>query len=124
MPSHQLWVIAKVSYIKIIIFFNACWTYSLLYISLELTGCSFLLKPNFENNLWNYLASFQRMKFLILLHHLLLFLHYHVQLFGTPWTAAHQASLSFTISQCLLKLVSIESVMLSNHLILCHPLLL
>ena len=41
----------------------------------------------------------------------------------TPWTAAHQASLSFTISQSLLKLVSIESVMPSSHLILCHPLL-
>ena len=47
----------------------------------------------------------------------------HVQLFATPWTAAHQASLSFTISQGLLKLMSIESVMPSNHLILC-PLLL
>ena len=42
----------------------------------------------------------------------------------TPWTAAHQASLSFTISQSLLKLMSIESVMPSNHLILCHPLFL
>ena len=48
----------------------------------------------------------------------------HVQLFATPWTAAHQASLSFTISQSLLKLMSIESVMPSNHLIICHPLLL
>ena len=47
-----------------------------------------------------------------------------VQLFATPWTSAHQASLSFTISQTLLKLMSIESVMPSNHLILCHPLLL
>ena len=47
-----------------------------------------------------------------------------VQLFATPWTAAHQASLSFTNSQSLLKLMSIESVMPSNHLILCHPLLL
>ena len=47
-----------------------------------------------------------------------------VQLFATPWTAAQQASLFFTISQSLLKLMSIESVMLSNHLILCHPLLL
>ena len=47
-----------------------------------------------------------------------------VQLFMTPWTAAHQASLSFTISQSLLKLMSIESVMPSNHLILCRPLLL
>ena len=42
----------------------------------------------------------------------------------TPWTAAHQASLSFTISQSLRKLMSIESAMLSNHLILCCPLLL
>ena len=47
-----------------------------------------------------------------------------VQLFATPWTAAHQASLSFTVSQCLLKCMSIELVMLSKHLILCHPLLL
>ena len=43
---------------------------------------------------------------------------------ATPWTAACPASLSFTISQSLLKLMSTESVMLSNHLILCHPLLL
>ena len=47
-----------------------------------------------------------------------------VQLFATPWTAARQASLSITISQSLLKLMSIESVMPSNHLILCHSLLL
>ena len=44
-----------------------------------------------------------------------------VRLFATPWTAAGQASLSFTVSQSLLKLMSIESVMPSNHLILCHP---
>ena len=43
---------------------------------------------------------------------------------ATPWTAAHQASLSITNSRSLLKPMSIESVMLSNHLILCHPLLL
>ena len=47
-----------------------------------------------------------------------------VQLSMTPWTAASQASLPFTISRSLLKLMSIESVMPSNHLILCHPLLL
>ena len=47
-----------------------------------------------------------------------------VQFFVTTWTAAHQASLAFTISQSLFKLMSIESVMPSNHLILCHPLLL
>ena len=55
----------------------------------------------------------------------LLFLsHCHVQLFATPWTAACQASLYFTISRSLLKLISIESVMPSNHLIFCHPFLL
>ena len=47
-----------------------------------------------------------------------------VRLFMTPWTAARQASLSFTISRSLLKLMSIESVMPSNHLILFHPFLL
>ena len=47
-----------------------------------------------------------------------------VWLFVTPWTAARQASLSFTISQSLLKLMLIELVMPSNHLILCRPLLL
>ena len=48
----------------------------------------------------------------------------HIQLFATPWTEAHQASLSFVISQSLFKFMSIESVMPFNHFILCHPLLL
>ena len=48
----------------------------------------------------------------------------HVRLFVTPWTAARQASLSITSSQSLLKLMSIESVMPSSHLILCRHLLL
>ena len=53
---------------------------------------------------------------------LLLLSHFSsVQLFVTPWTAARQASLSITNSQSLLKLLSIESVMPSNHLILCCP---
>ena len=51
-------------------------------------------------------------------------LHSPVRLFATPWTAACQASLSITHSQSLLKLMSIELVMPSNHLILCHPILL
>ena len=46
------------------------------------------------------------------------------QLFATPWTAARQASLSFTISGSLLRFMSVESVMPSNYLILCHPFLL
>ena len=48
----------------------------------------------------------------------------HIRLFATPWTAARQASLSITNSQSLPKLMSTELVMPSNHLILCHPLLL
>ena len=48
----------------------------------------------------------------------------HIRLFVTPWTVAHQASLSITNSRNLLKLMSIESVMPSNHLTLCRPLLL
>ena len=47
-----------------------------------------------------------------------------VHLFAAPWTAAHQASLSITSSQSLLKLMSVDSVMQSNDLILCHPLLM
>ena len=62
--------------------------------------------------------------FINLTSSLLLLIEQSVQLFATPWTAAHQASLSFTISWSLLKLMSIESMMLSNHLILCCPLLL
>ena len=48
----------------------------------------------------------------------------HVRLFATPWTAASQASLSITSSQSLLRLMSLESMIPSNHLVLCHPLLL
>ena len=48
----------------------------------------------------------------------------HVQLSATPWTAACQTSLSFTISRSLFKLMSIESIMPSKHLILCRPFLL
>ena len=54
----------------------------------------------------------------------LLLLFSGVQLFATPWTAAHQASLSITNSESSLRLTSIESVMPSSHLILCRPLLL
>ena len=56
--------------------------------------------------------------------HVVVQLPSHVQLFVTPWTAARQASVSFTITQSLLRLMSIESVIPSNHLIPCHPLLL
>ena len=48
----------------------------------------------------------------------------HIQLLATPWTAVHQVPLSFIISWSLLKFISTESVLLSNQLILCHPLFL
>ena len=60
----------------------------------------------------------------IILCLLLLFSHQVMCIFETPWIVAHQASLSFTISQSLLKFMFIELVMLSNHLILYCPLLL
>ena len=66
-----------------------------------------------RNNLWFIQTRFSWVQLLS-----------HVLLFVTPWTAACQASLSITNSRSLLKLMSIESVMPSNHLILCRPLLL
>ena len=65
----------------------------------------------------------EELTFCTFLAFLLLFFS-RVRLFATPWTAAHQASLSITNSRSLLKLMPTESVMPSNCLILCHPLLL
>ena len=70
-------------------------------------------KENFKNILWLSWKCFSSVQSLS-----------HVQLFVTPWTPAHHASLSITNSWSLLKLMFMESVMPSNHLILCHPLLL
>ena len=63
-------------------------------------------RQNFRNTRWDGVLVVQLLS--------------HVRLFVTPWTAAHQAPPSSTISQSLLKFISIESVMPSNHLILCH----
>ena len=82
-----------------------------------------------------YFPTFIELQNSLHLHNILLFCLYlylcssvqllsHVWLFATPWTAVHQFSLSITNTWSLLKLMSIESVMLSNHLILCHPRLL
>ena len=65
------------------------------------------------NNVLKFLRAFSSVQLLS-----------HVQLFVTPWTSAYQASLSITNSQSLPKCTSVESVMPSNHLILCHLLLL
>ena len=87
------------------------------------------LKMEFSLQLWSH-SSLSLFICRILLHNSFPFtfssvqLISHVQLFVTLWTAARQASSSITNSWNLLKLVSIESVMPSNHLILCRPLLL
>ena len=83
---------------------------------LSMYSTCFLKKPKLS--LW-LLKSFEVFDYKFVVQSL-----NRVWLFTTPWTTAHQASLSFTISRRLLKLMSIESVMPSNHLILCHPLLL
>ena len=77
--------------------------------------------PNQSIILCNSIFNFRTFLYLVVVVFQLLS---SFRLFGTPWTAAHQSSLSFTISQSLLKLMSFVSVMPSNHLILCRPLLL
>ena len=69
-----------------------------------------------SSNTWNVIHQSTKMYIVVAVQ-----LLNHVQLSATPWPAAHQASLSFIISWSLLKFMSTESVMLSNHLILCHP---
>ena len=77
-----------------------------------------------SHKLWN--VSLNTTNFPLSSNHssLFLLLLSHVWFFVTLWTAAHQSSLSFAVSQSLLKLMSIELMMPSNHLILCRPLLL
>ena len=88
------------------------------------------METNFESASLNILKTiplFTSLSLLCFFFHccvLLLLFSYHATEHATPWTTALQASLSFTSSQSLLKLMSVESVMLSNHLILCRPLLL
>ena len=84
-----------------------------------------LLVTSFENILSQPLGSLFIFFFNDFFHYVVVIQSLnHVHPFVTPWTAAHQASLSFIISQSLLKLMFIELVMLSKHLIFCHPLLL
>ena len=87
-------------------------------ISLEIINITNLYKIK-QNNIYYNSYTVYHMPVVIVVQSLS-----HVQLFTTPWTAAHQASLSFTISQSLFKFMSIASVMQSNRLILSHPLLL
>ena len=68
--------------------------------------------------------SLHHVSFIVSDNHIIVQLLSPIQLFTTSWTAAHQSSLSITISKSLLKLTFIEPMMPSNYLILCHPLLL
>ena len=86
------------------------------------SGNTFTIHSKYQNNFKK--DSYIRLYIQFLLVNLVVQLLSRVWLLATPWTAACQASLSFTISWSLLKLMSIESVMPSNYLILCHPLLL
>ena len=79
--------------------------------------------PCFKKNIDCFLAKVKICLCVLLINPVVQLLS-HVWLFATPWTAAHQTSQSFTVSQSLLKLMSIESMMPSNHLILYRPLLL
>ena len=79
--------------------------------------CTFLLMAHFDLNVKSSWEIFD-------LYFVVVWSLSHVQLFAIPWTGACQASLSITNSQSLLKLMSIESVMPSNHLFLSRPLLL
>ena len=68
------------------------------------------------HNVKHITVNLYSLKFVVVVH-----LLSHVQLFATPWTGLHQATLSFTVSQSLLRFMSTELVMSLNHLILCPP---
>ena len=94
---------SKYSYLVIYLFTIPCWNWSLWLQTTHSLSYSFKSQKSDVGQF----TSFQSLS--------------RVQLFATPWTAARQASLSITNSWSLLKLMSIESVMPSNHLIICHP---
>ena len=85
-----------------------------------------LIMGSFSSSIWLDLAIFSNSGKELIIFYMIVVVQLlsHVWLFATPWTAVHQALLPFTMSWNLLKLVSIESVMLSDHLTLCLPLLL
>ena len=95
------------------------WTWEYRYLSETLISLPLGIYP--EVRILDQFLIFQRISSLFLIVAIVVWLLSYVWPFATPWAAAHQASLSFTISQNLLKLMSIESVMPSNHLIFCHP---
>ena len=92
--------------------------------------CMWYILAKFNQSSTHYIKNWSLYKNLIVIFSLMHLWFSSVQslscvwLFVTPWNAAHQASLSITNSQSSLRLTSIESVMPSSHLILCHPLLL
>ena len=109
-------------YLLIIIWKCLCMWHFLLTFLFSLAASSVLCLWLLIVRLW-YILAFGLFEFILLQFSSVQSLS-HVRLFATPWTAARQASLSITNSQSPPKPTSIESVMLSNHLILCHHLLL
>ena len=89
---------------------------------LSLRNCPSAFWSAYTNNVWEFRpsSSLQALAVVSLFVVVVQSLS-RVWLFAAPWTAAHQASLSFTVSQSLLKLMSTELVIPSNHFILCHP---
>ena len=110
----SLWNSIPIIYLLPRIFFLCSYPFLLIHSKIHIN--MFLLRT-IVKNLTMYNAVYSTYVFVVQLLDCVWF-------FATPWTSACQASLSFTISQSLLKLMSIELIMLSNHLILCHRLLL
>ena len=90
----------------------------------EISMWSYEIRITCYDLLSNYTKGYRHAYIVYILHIVVVQSLSHVPLFATPWTPVCQASLSFTNSLTSLKLISMESVMSSNHLILCHPLLL
>ena len=106
-------------------FLNMVWNYNIatafrsIYLPYTLSLCLIWYAPSSEGHFFRKFEVNESFRSGVVVQ-----LLSHVWLFATPWTAAHQASLSLIISRSLPKLMSIESVMPSNHLVLCRPLLL
>ena len=111
--THPLWCI-YIYFLKIFININNFWPNSILKMQIFQASCHHCIAQRSQYHTVG----------LVLENRFVVQLLSCVQLFATPWVAAHQASLLFTIFWSLLKLMSIESVMLSNHFILYCPILL
>ena len=126
-----LFLVFSIHFALSLMLYNVEWLLEQWYSGVSLQAGSVLCPTSFSN-LYNYGKAFLiqlewinlKMRWPFIFFVVVLQSLNFVQLFAAPWTAACQTPLSFTIFHSLLKLMSVESVMLSNPLILCHPLLL